>query len=94
MCVYPRSRKVSSDSVFFDLIKNIFLLGAYCVSEHSRKNCGIPCLWRHGKNTAVKIRSTGFLFRLVQLIAEYFWAGHLSKLSKNGNKIYIVSPMD
>lgn len=52
---------------------------------HAGKECGLPRLWPRGKSTAVTVRSPGVLSRLVQLVAECFRAGHLSKKMKRNS---------
>lgn len=52
-----------------------------CTGRAGRE-CGLPHLWPHGESTAVTIRSPGVLSKLVQLTAECFRAGHLSKKMK------------
>lgn len=49
---------------------------------HAGKECGLPHLWPHGEGTAVTVRSPGVLSKLVQLTAQCFRAGHLSKKMK------------
>lgn len=57
----------------------MFFLCVCYVPEHTRKECAVPHLRLHGKNTAVGVRSLGSLSRLGQLTAKCLGAGHLSK---------------
>lgn len=57
----------------------MFFLHAYCIPEHTRKECAGPHLWPRGKNTAVTVRSPGSLSKLIQLTAKCSGTGHLSK---------------